>query len=78
VRPTQRGEWAFDTAPLGIESATLTKVIPYFSFIDGLQGAARWVYSDEVKDLVATRDLAIQAWDAARARRERVRNQTAR
>ncbi|HVY32322.1 MAG TPA: hypothetical protein VHB79_37555 [Polyangiaceae bacterium] len=70
-------QWAFDTAPLGIESETLTKVIPYFSFLDGLQGAARWVYSEEVKELAATRELAVQGWDAARARREQVRNQTA-
>jgi hypothetical protein len=71
-------KWDFDTAPLGIESETLTKVVPYFSFIDGLQGAARWVYSEEVKDIVAKRDVAIQGWDAARARREQVRAQTAR
>lgn len=75
---TKGTQWAFDTAPLGIESETLTKVVPYFSFINGLKGAARWVYNDETKDLIAQHDRAASTWQATQARRQQFREQNQR
>ncbi len=65
--------WSIDTAPLGIESVTLTKVIPYFSFIDGLDTLARRIYDEKTSELIAIRGQAVASWDAAWARRQQRR-----
>jgi hypothetical protein len=65
--------WAIDTAPLGLETATLSKVVPYFDFIDGLKSAARRVYDAETSTTLAVRRDAFANREATRARRERAR-----
>jgi hypothetical protein len=66
--------WAFDTAPLGIETVTLTSLVSYFSFIDGLKGAAARVASDEkTSAFVSLTDKAVLNRDATYRRRAEYR-----
>lgn len=60
-------------APLGLETATLSKVVPYFDFIDGLKSAARRVYDAETSATLAVRGDAFANREATRARREQAR-----
>ncbi len=66
--------WAFDTAPLGLKTVTLTSMVTYFSFIDGLKGAAPRVALDEkASAFIALRDEAFALHDAALKRRAQYR-----
>jgi hypothetical protein len=72
--------WAIDTAPLGLETVTLDEVVPYFSFINGLNpsSALRRVYDEKTSALLERGDAVLTNWNATRARRLQARPQSAR
>ena len=68
--------WSFDTSPLGVETTTLTSVLPLFSFIDGLKGANASIHAGDPLTiaLLRRRNEAVGAWQNAVDLRARYRN----
>jgi len=69
--------WAFDTMPVGgLETPTLTSVLPLASFIDGLQGASASIHTLDPQSaaLVRKGNDALGVWQSALELRARYRN----
>jgi hypothetical protein len=67
--------WAVDTSPLGLKTVKLSKVVPYFTFIEGVEGAALRVRHDaRTSQLLQARSQAFASFDAARDRRRAFRS----
>jgi hypothetical protein len=69
--------WAFDTMPVGgLETATLTSVLPLVTFIDGLQGASASIHTLDPQNaaIVRKRNDALTVWQGAADLRARYRN----
>lgn len=68
----QGSTWAIDTAPLELETATLTEFVPYFDFIDGTK-TRRGVFTTRKHRAHSPSGVIPSSIARRRTRRERVR-----